>query len=306
METLTNTSGHPYVDYMASVTLFGQQLINGLLFGGLLAIIAIGLTLIWGVTRILNFAHGAMIMIGAYVGLWTFDLTGSIALMLFVPPIVLFGLGVLTDTTVVRTVRDRDDMDIAAIIGTFAVAIILENGVRMSVGASHRTLPSLFPGVWSIGPFNLVVERVALFTVALVALGSLFLIIERTKLGLGMRAVAQDQETAKLMGVRSEYIFAITFGLAAALAGLAGVLLAPIFNIYPSVGWRPFLFAFIIVIIGGLGSVRGTLIAALGIGVLRSVSLIWLSTQAAQILLFVVMILVLYLRPSGIAGVVSE
>ncbi|WP_336360648.1 branched-chain amino acid ABC transporter permease [Haladaptatus sp. ZSTT2] len=291
---------------MVDLLLVIQQIFNGILFGGQLALVAVGLTLIWGVTRILNFAHGAMFMMGGYAGFLTFELTGNALLALPGAVLVVFVLGMVTEFGVVRRLRDRDNAEFAAIIGTFGLAVVLENVVRASaLGSTRRTLPTIVPGVWEVGPFFFVAEQVYLFIVALAALGVLFAVIKYTRLGMAMRAVAQDQNTAKLMGVRSDRIYAITFGISAALAGLAGALLAPIFNIYPSVGWQPFLLAFIVVIIGGLGSVRGTLIAALLIGVLRSVSLTFTSSQQTSMLLFLAMIVILIVKPTGIGGVID-
>ncbi|WP_332897772.1 branched-chain amino acid ABC transporter permease [Haladaptatus sp. CMSO5] len=291
---------------MVDLLLVIQQIFNGILFGGQLALVAVGLTLIWGVTRILNFAHGAMFMMGGYAGFLTFELTGNALLALPGAVLVVFVLGMVTEFGVVRRLRDRDNAEFAAIIGTFGLAVVLENIIRGSpLGSTRRTLPTIVPGVWEVGPFFFVAEQVYLFIVALAALGVLFAVIKYTRLGMAMRAVAQDQNTAKLMGVRSDRIYAITFGISAALAGLAGALLAPIFNIYPSVGWQPFLLAFIVVIIGGLGSVRGTLIAALLIGVLRSVSLTFTSSQQTSMLLFLAMIVILIVKPTGIGGVID-
>jgi len=143
---------------------------------------------------------------------------------------------------------------------------------------------------------------VLIFVVSVVALGVLFYVISRTKLGLGIRAVSQDNDTALLMGVRPNRIYAVTFGISAALAGLAGVLLAPLFAVYPSVGWYPFLLSFVVVMVGGLGSVRGTLLSAMGLAVIRSISTIWVSSEMAMVILFGIMILVLAVYPDGIGG----
>ncbi|WP_372909873.1 branched-chain amino acid ABC transporter permease [Salinigranum sp.] len=291
---------------MVDSALIVQQMLNGLLFGGQLALVAVGLTLIWGVTRILNFAHGAMIMIGGYLGLFTYRATGNALLAIPVAVLGLFVIGVATESLVVRQLRTRDDSELAAIIGTFGLAVVAENAIRVTLSSDRESLPSILTGIWEVGPIILVKEQVLLFGVALCALGALFGLIKYTRLGMAMRAVAQDRESALLMGVRSDRIYAVTFGLSAALAGLSGVLLAPVFNIYPSVGWQPFLLAFIVVIIGGLGSVRGTLVAALLLGVIRSLSLTWVSAQQTQIVLFVAMILILAVRPSGLSGVVES
>lgn len=291
---------------MVDVGLLAQQAINGLLFGGQLALVAIGLTLIWGVTRILNFAHGAMFMLGGYAGFFAYEFTGSVYVALPAAAIALFVIGAATEVAIVRHLRERDDTELAAIIGTFALAVIAENVMRYLYQTNRRSIPSFVEGVWQFGQIILIKDQVLLFVIALVSLGILFAVIQYTKLGMAMRAVAQDTDTALLMGIRSNRIYAITFGASAALAGLAGVLLAPTYSIYPAVGWSPFLFAFIVVIIGGLGSVRGTLLAALLIGVIRSVSLTYLPAQQTEMLLFVIMIGILTVRPTGIGGVIDS
>lgn len=291
---------------MVDVGLLAQQAINGLLFGGQLALVAVGLTLIWGVTRILNFAHGAMFMLGGYAGFFAYEFTGSVYLALPAAALALFVIGAATEVAIVRHLRERDDTELAAIIGTFALAIIAENVMRYLFQTNRRSLPTFVEGIWQFGQLILIKDQVLLFILAVVSLGILFAVIQYTKLGMAMRAVAQDTDTALLMGIRSNRIYAITFGASAALAGLAGVLLAPTYSIYPGVGWSPFLFAFIVVIIGGLGSVRGTLLAALLIGVVRSVSLTYLPAQQTEMLLFVIMIGILTVRPTGIGGVIDS
>lgn len=290
---------------MVDAVLILQQIINGLLFGGQLALVAIGLTLIWGVTRILNFAHGAMFMLGGYAAYFAYDFTGSLLFAIPASAIVLFVLGVGTEVGVVRRLRNRDDTEIAAIIGTFALAVIAENLMRYLFQTNRRSIPGLTSGVWEIGPIILIKNQVLMFVIALVSLGVLFVVIQYTKLGMAMRAVAQDTETALLMGIRSDRIYALTFGASAALAGLAGLLLADTYSIYPGVGWAPFLFAFIVVIIGGLGSIRGTLIAALFIGVVRSVSITFFTTEQTEMLLFLIMIGILVVRPTGFGGMID-
>jgi branched-chain amino acid transport system permease protein len=291
---------------MVDLSLVVQQVVNGLLFGGQLALVAVGLTLIWGVTRILNFAHGAMFMLGGYASYFAYELTGSMVAAILAGAAALFVLGMATEVLVVRSLRERDDNELAAIIATFAIAVIAENLMRYLFQTNRRSLPALGEGIWQVGPIVLIKSQVFTFLLAVAALGILFAVIQYTKLGMAMRAVAQDTDTSLLMGVRSDRIYALTFGASAALAGLAGLLLANTYSIYPGVGWRPFLFAFIVVIIGGLGSVRGTLVAALFIGVVRSVSITYLSSQQTEMLLFIVMIVVLVLRPTGIGGVLES
>ena len=290
---------------MVDVSLVAQQLVNGLFFGGQMALMAVGLTLVWGVARVLNFAHGAMFMIGGYAGFYTVQATGNLAAAVVVATVVVFLLGVVVEVAFIEVIRDREEAEIAAIILTLGVATILENGMRVWVGSERMAMPSFVDGVWLLGPVVVSQQRLLIFIVSVVAIGALFAVVKYTKLGLGIRAVSQDRDAALLMGIRPRRIYATTFGMSAALAGLAGVLLAPIFAIYPTVGQRPFLLAFIVVIVGGLGSVRGTLIAALFLAVVRSLSFIWLPSEGAQAVLFLIMIVVLYVSPEGLGKVVE-
>lgn len=291
---------------MVEVSLIVQQVINGLFFGGQMALIAVGLTLMWGVARVLNFAHGAMFMIGGFVGYYAVELTGSLILAVIAATVAVFLLGVVTELAFIEVIRDREEAEIAAIILTLGVATILENGMRVLVGSQRLTIPSFADGIWSVGPLIISQQRFLIFMIAVLAIGLLFVIVQYTKLGLGIRAVAQDKDAALLMGIRPRRVYATTFGISSAMAGLAGVLLAPIFAIYPTVGRGPFLLAFIVVIVGGLGSVRGTLIAAVGLAIIRSLSYIWLPGEIAEAILFGIMILILYLSPKGIGGWVES
>lgn len=267
-----------------------------------MALMAVGLSLIWGVGRVLNFAHGAMFMVGGYAGYFTVQATGSLPLAVLSALVVVFILGVVTELAFIEYIRDREEAEIAAIILTLGIATILENGIRVAVGSERLAMPSFADGVWLFGSIVVSKERFLIFAVSMLAIAVLFAVVKYTKLGLGIRAVSQDKDAALLMGIRPKRVYATTFGMSAALAGLAGVLLAPIFAVYPTVGQRPFLLAFIVVVVGGLGSVRGTLIAAIFLAVVRSVSFIWVSSQVAQALLFAIMIVVLYVSPKGIGG----
>jgi len=288
---------------MVSIELLVQQVINGLLFGGQLALMAVGLTLIWGVARVLNFSHGAMFMVGGFVGFFTLGATGNIVVAVVSAALVVFVLGYLTEVALIRPLRDREEFGIPSMVVTLGLAFFfLENAVIVWIGSQRESFPRFTDVVWNVSGINLSAQRALIFVISLVALGLLFYVIARTRLGLGIRAVSQDNDTALLMGVRPNRIYAITFGISAALAGVAGVLLAPLFAVYPSVGWYPFLLSFVVVMVGGLGSVRGTLLSAMGLAVIRSISTIWVSSEMAMVILFGIMILVLAVYPDGIGG----
>jgi len=186
-------------------------------------------------------------------------------------------------------------------------AFFLENAFIVWIGSQRESFPRFTSVVWDIGGITLSAQRVLIFVISLVALGLLFYVIARTKLGLGIRAVSQDNDTALLMGVRPNRIYAITFGISAALAGLAGVLLAPLFlpSIHQLGGTRSSS-SFVVVMVGGLRSVRGTLLSAMGLAIIRSVSTIWVSSEMAMVILFGIMILVLALYPDGIGGTSND
>lgn len=287
---------------MVSTGLLVQQVVNGLFFGGQLALIAVGLTLIWGVARVLNFAHGAMFMVGGFVGFYTLGATGSVLLASVLAVVVVFALGYVVEHSLLEPMRDREEFDIASMVVTLGLAIFLENAILVGVGSQRKSFPTFTDVIWNVAGVTISVQRLVIFLISIVALAALFLIITRTKLGLAIRAVSQDSDTALLMGVRPKRVYSITFGASAALAGLAGVLLAPTFSVYPSVGWYPFLLAFIVVMVGGLGSVRGTLVAALGLAIVRSVSMIWIASETAMMVLFAIMVAVLFVNPDGIGG----
>lgn len=294
------------VSSMVDITLIIQQIINGLFFGGQLALIAVGLTLIWGVMRVLNFSHGAVFMLGGFVGFFTLSATGNIPLAIIVSVIVTFVVGGVIEFVLIEPLRDYEEFDIASMIVTLGFAIFIENAIRFRFGSQRRTFPYFTESLWNISGITISVQRLVIFIISIIALSALFLFISRTKLGLAIRAVSQDSQTALLMGVQPKKVYAVTFGCSAALAGLAGVLLAPQFAIYPSVGWYPFLLAFVVVMVGGLGSVAGTLIAAMGLAIVRSISLIWVSGEVTLIIIFSIMIVVLVVMPDGIGGWIEE
>lgn len=290
---------------MVSAELLVQQIVNGLFFGGQLALIAVGLTLIWGVARVLNFAHGAMFMLGGFGGYFALAATGNILIALLAGMVLTFVAGFVIEYVLIEPLRDREEFDVASMIVTLGFAIALENAVRIEWGSQQRAFPNFVDGVWNVAGISVNVQRLTVFVIAVAALLGLFLVISRTKLGLAIRAVSQDSQTALLMGVRPKRVYAATFGFSTALAGLAGVLLAPQFAVYPSVGWYPFLLAFVVVMIGGLGSIRGTLVSAMAIAIVRSVSLIWVSSEATMMIIFAIMIVVLVAMNDGIGGVID-
>lgn len=281
------------------------QIINGLLTGSMYAIMALGFSLIWGIVGMFNFAHGAMYMLGAYISfsLIAFGLNPYLAV--FLSLIAMFILGVSIERFCIRPFsKYRGTMAYVmnCVIVTLALAIAFETIVLIIYGGDFKTIPSFAPGVLALGFFQTSNQMFLSFLVAISSVVALSVFIKYTRMGLAMRALAQEPTAASMMGVNPDTIFSITFGISSALAGLAGALLAPIYSIYPSVGWVSFLYAFIVVILGGLGSVTGVLAAGFLVGIIKSIGTIWLSGQWVMAIIFGCLILILLLRPRGLFG----
>ncbi len=287
-----------------------QTLVSTLVQGSILALITIGMSLVYGTLRVLNMAQGVMVMVGGmaawvFVSQWGLPVWAS---LLFAAA-VAFALGVLTYYAAVRPLIGRlgVDFEMTAFISTFAIATIIQSIVLASFGPRQRPFPELITGrVDLVSGVSITYHSLLMAAVAIVALLGLGLFLTRSRYGLAITAVAQDIDAARLLGIPATRVYVITVGIAAALAGIAGVLLAPIYFVYPNSGDLPLLQAMIVAIFAGLGSIRGTIIAAYVIGFVQAaVSIYWSSTYALPAL-YAVILVVLLVRPWGIDGKPQE
>ena len=288
--------------------LYTQILVNGLLLGGLYACIAVGFSLVWGVLNIINLLHGSFIVLGAYLAFFAYTLLG-IHPYLFVPIAAgaLFLIGYGVQLIIINRVVDAPVL--VTMTTTFGLALLADNIMLVLFKADFRKI-SLRPplGVLdlsnAIAGLNIVVpvDRLAsmLFAVLLVTL--LYLLLRRTSVGRAIVAVRMDRYAAALMGVDATKIFALTFALGAALAGAAGALLSPIFPISPLAATTYLGKAFVICVLGGLGSVSGVFVGGLVLGVLESFGALFFGPEHSLTLSFTILILLLIVRPSGIMG----
>jgi branched-chain amino acid transport system permease protein len=285
-------------------------LVSTLVQGSILALITIGMSLVYGTLRVLNMAQGVMVMVGGmaawvFVAQWGLPVWAS---LLFAAA-VAFALGVLTYYTAVRPLLGRlgVDFEMTAFISTFAIATIIQSVVLAGFGPRQRSFPELITGrVDLVSGVSITYHSLLMAALAIVALLALGAFLTRSRYGLAITAVAQDIDAARLLGIPATRVYVITIGLAAALAGIAGVLLAPIYFVYPNAGDLPLLQAMIVAIFAGLGSVRGTIIAAYVIGFVQAaVSIYWSSTYALPVL-YAVILVVLLVRPWGIDGKPQE
>lgn len=266
---------------------------------------ALGFSLIWGISGMFNFAHGAMYMLGAYVSfvLITWGVNPFLAILIMM--VIMFGLGVLIERFAIRPFsryRGTASYVMNCVIVTLALAIAFETIILLIFGGEFKTINPFASGVVALGPFQISNQMIYSFLIAILSIVGIGLFIQYTRIGLAMRALAQEPTAASMMGLNPDAIYSVTFGISSALAGLAGALLAPVYSIYPSVGWVSFLYAFIVVILGGLGSMTGVIAAGFLVGIIKNVGAIWFSGQWMMAIIFASLILVLLLRPRGLFG----
>ena len=272
----------------------------GIIVGGLYSLTALGLTLILGVMRIINLAHGSFFMLGCFScyfivtwitinPVWIFLLTTAI----------LFGIALAIERLVVRHTKG-DLMRIS--VGTFSVAVFLEEAMRIKWGKIYRSVPPSFAGTTDVFGVTFDNQRLVAFLVSVLIIIGLILYIKRGKFGRAIRMVQQDNEMAGLLGINVNLVNVIVFGIAGALAGAAASLLTPLYMIYPAMGWPPLLKSFAIVILGGMGSIGGTIIASFIFGIVEIGTSFFIGSQWAYAAVFVMLIVILLVRPRGIFG----
>jgi branched-chain amino acid transport system permease protein len=279
-----------------------QAIINGLLFGAVYATIGIGFSLVWGVMNIINVAHGSFIMIGAYL---SYTLYAAYGLDPFLSiPIVMAALFVIA-YAIQRFVLNRvvRGSVFITLTFTFGLQILIANVCLLIWSADYRSikLPYSSAGI-QIGQVVLPAVRLGIFAVALVLTGLFYLFVRRTKTGIAINATALNFEGAKTVGIDVYNIYAITFGVSAALAGAAGALIAPIMSINPFVGGSLVGKAFVIAILGGLGSTIGALVGGMVLGLVETVGTLFIPSSYQELLGFSVLVLVLAFRPQGLLG----
>lgn len=280
---------------------FLQVATAGLLLGGIYALVSVGLNLIFGVIRVVNFAHGELVMLGmygAFVGFSVIGLNLYLSLLLVVP--AMFVLGVILQRFIIQPLIDEPMMQVFA---TFGLLIFFQNVVLATTRGVARSVE--IPAskiIYEFGAVNLSFTRLLILVAAVVVTIGLQLFLKRTMLGKAIRAVTQDRRAARLMGVNVERVYMFTFGLGAALAGLAGVLITPLFTVTPFVGFNFVIAAFAVVVLGGLGSVPGAFIGGIIVGIIEAFAGFYIDPSLKQAIWFLVFVAVLVVRPQGLMG----
>ena len=279
-------------------------LVFGILLGGIYGLVSIGLNLIFGVVRIVNFAQGELVMFGMYGSYYAYAYLGLnpyLSVLVVAPLVGLLGMAI--QRLVIQPLRDEPNMQIFA---TFGLLIMFQNiMLALSRGEAFSIGGQVGAEVLTVGDLKIsVVRLVTLVATTLITIG-LHLFLSRTMAGKAIRAVTQDKRAARVMGINVERTFLITFGIGAALAGMAGALLTPIYSITPAVGGNFILAAFAVVVLGGLGSVWGAYIGGLIVGVVEAFAGYYIDPALKNAIWFIIFLVVLIVRPSGLLGQVG-
>ncbi|MGD2049007.1 MAG: branched-chain amino acid ABC transporter permease [Chloroflexota bacterium] len=290
-----------------------QAIVTGLLIGGVFGLVAMGLTLIFGVLDIINFAHGALLTIGMYITFVLFDRFGIdpyLAVLITVP--LLFLLGAIIQRTIIHPARNAPAHN--QLLLTLGLALLIENLMLVVFTATPRSIRLDYGrGVTEIGPLaiefpiriagtTITLTKLAAFIFAVILTALLYLLLQRTILGKAIRATAQNKEGAQLVGISTDRISLITFGLGVACVGAAAALVLPFLAVDPQVGNTFNITAFVIVVLGGMGSIPGALLGGLIIGLTQELGVVFAPSSTKLIGVFLVFILVLLLRPQGLLG----
>jgi branched-chain amino acid transport system permease protein len=287
--------------------MFFQQLINGISVGGIYALIASGYALIYSLLGFSNWAHGEVAMLGAYIALIFFT-----SLKLPFPAAIVAGIAgaaaisVINERFFYRRIREHHSPTMFLMIAAMGLSTVFQNGAMLLFGAKFQRYGNVLPvSSIPIGSLRIGVLDLISFIVSALALIGLEFLIEKTKFGLGVRAIASNDWTASLVGINVDKIFALVFLAAGGLAGVAGVLLGLKYNVYPTMG-NVGLKAFIASVFGGLGSVRGAIVGALIIGVMEALVAGYLNSGLRDLITFLLLIVILLIKPSGLMGISVE
>ena len=282
------------------IELLIQALLNGFGLAVVYILVALGLTLIFSILEVINFAHGEFYMLGGFAAYYLSAVGGLNYVATLVLAMLLVGLaGVVAERLVFRHLRGKT---LNAFIVSLGLLWVLQATAQLSFGVLDKSVPSAVSGIVRLGGVIVSRERMFVILTAVALIVGLYLFLKFTRTGQAMRAVAQDAEAAALQGVNIELTSALGFGIGCALAGAAGALLAPIFAVSPTMGALPVVKAFIIIIVGGMGSLPGAVLGGLLLGAVEGVGTLFMSSAAVNILGFLMVIAILLLRPRGLLG----
>jgi branched-chain amino acid transport system permease protein len=273
--------------------------LNAVVWGMIMALIALGLNMIFGLLHIINMAHGALYMLGAVVAWYLIELTGNFWIALVVAPLCVGIVGIAMERGLLRKIEDKP---ITTIICTFGIMLALQQLVLMIFGGSPRRIAAPIPYRFQLFQLQYPLMRVVVAIISILVMAGLWFFLRKTKYGLWMRAVVQDREMAVALGIPVNKVYMWTFVLGSALAAFSGVLAAPIVSVEFMMGREVLIMAFIIVIVGGMGNLEGSVIAAIMISLIQGIGSLFVAPSIATVFALAFMIIVLLIRPQGLFG----
>jgi len=279
-----------------------SQLLLGLVNGAFYAMLSLGLAVIFGLLNVINFSHGALYMVGAFTAFIGVSSLGlNYWLMLVLAPLAVGAFGILVETSMLRRLYRLDHL--YGLLLTFGITLLLEGLFRSVWGVSGQTLPvpEALAGATDLGFMILPNYRAWVVAASLAVCLATWFVIEKTRLGATLRAGTENPKLVEAFGVNVPRMVTLTYGFGVALAGLAGVLAAPIINVTPLMGSNLIIVVFAVVVIGGMGSILGAILTGLSLGVIEGLTRVWYP-EASEVVVFVVMVIVLLLRPAGLFG----
>jgi branched-chain amino acid transport system permease protein len=285
-------------------TQFVQALWGGVLNGAVYGLMALGLTLVWGAVRLLNLAHGAIFVVGAYAAYW-------VVAFLHLPILVALPAGVLAAAgfayamhlDFIRPVIGKPGFDNSTLVATVGISIAVSAAALILFNPEYKVVPAVLPGYAIVSGVQITYQGVLVIVTSLALFAIVYLFLTHTRQGMAIRAVSQQTEAASLMSIPVVQTYGVVIAISGALAGLAGVLLSPSFFLNPNSGFNPMIMALIVTIFGGLGSIRGALVAGFLIGVFESFAQVFFSVAWAQPGVFILIIAMLIVRPNGLFGI---
>jgi branched-chain amino acid transport system permease protein len=286
-----------------NLQLVGEQLFNGLVLGSMYALVASGLSLVWGSLKMINFAHADFYMLGAFAIYFLFAVFG-LPVLVAIPLalLVVLAVGALTERLTIHPLLNKPGWDVNPIVATVGLSIFLQNFALRMWGERFQNVPYFSDGTFVVAGMRMANQRLIILGVAILAVVAGAILLKRTWLGMSLRATALDRDAAVLSGVNVHGVYTWAVSISAALAALAGAMLAPIFSVNPWMGTMVLLKCFVICVLGGLGRLEGAILGAILYGTVESMTVVFWSSEWKDVTAFALLLAVLWFRPNGLLG----
>ena len=284
-----------------------EQLLNGVVTGSMYALMGAGLALVYGTMRVMNFAHGELFMVGGYgLFLATSVLHIPMVLAFFLAIALAAGVAALVEYTLLKPLMPRSNWELATIVTTLGLSLALQSAALNTIGENYLTLPYVIEGSISFAGMHISFQRLFILAAAAISIAIMHVFLQKSRTGWALRATSQDAEAASIVGIPTQRIFLIAFTLSGALAGIAAVTLSPIQSVSPWMGAPMAIKAFVVVVLGGMGSFGGCIIAGFIVGIVEALGTAFTSSEWRDLFSFAILIAIIWFRPEGMFGHVGR